>query len=840
MKMRTTWRGDNGLLNPRIRVAIWVGVLFTGCILAPVAVRAGEMCGHDPTSHSLFGNYLDSLCNTYDPTNHGTALGQVFERAQVLAMRIFGALLLAEMIWWAANLMFAASDASAFIKEFGKKMITVTAFSLIISNAGVSSFTTDGHGNPGPGWIPMIIKSLASVGADITSSSLSAGSDPYIQVDALDPGSFIDVGLSLDMQLLTPLHADQGNAFQKVLAGVGNFFIALLSVPILLFVLVVFALLAAQLLVTLLEWGILCFGIILLGGLGSRWSMNIAQTYLQYCIGVGVKLLTIYGVGAVTIAVTRTFQTDIIHKLLDGTFIASLSMGPEAALMYLYLNAGITFFILFWLILKVPGLAQTLMTGSPKLEANGLLGDGIKAATTAVGAMLGAGAAGAMLTKELGSLTDIAGQIGSKFSSSFGSQFGGGNPLGKPGFGSAEMSQLSGGVPNGQDEQRAGFGSQTLSAKGEESSGAPADETIGVIDEPGAEGENDGEFEPTEADGEGGGVLTQLGADAALFGEALVLGDSNVTRAVAGKALGVAGGKAAAGRLSSGTVDAGRWSSIRASSKGVSGALAAGGRTAVALGARSQARGLVSSVGLSGAVAQTGIGATTEAAFVARSGAAAVASVGSGGGSVQLSSVGSSGDIPALGAFDTPPPVGSAAQLQAPVESTIPPLGSVVGLKDASSIPLGNDTTMAQMPSMVSGVGDNSLVGGGSYSSGARVMSSSNISSVRMGSRAQSAGQGLIPQLGAIGSVQQSVQASPTIIPPAPMPQSVSGDASVLGGILEELRGMRSDQMSLLAPKELSVGDRIKQTGEDFQRFMDRYAREESVGSVSIRLGGHE
>ncbi|EQD71861.1 membrane protein, partial [mine drainage metagenome] len=63
-----------------------------------------------------------------------------------------------------------------------------------------------------------------------------------------------------------------------------------------------FGLVALQLMMTLMEmYMVLGIGSVMLGFLGSRWTVQFGERYASYAASVGVKLLTTYGVSAVMV-----------------------------------------------------------------------------------------------------------------------------------------------------------------------------------------------------------------------------------------------------------------------------------------------------------------------------------------------------------------------------------------------------------------------------------------------------------------------------------------------------------------------------------------------------------
>jgi type IV secretion system protein TrbL len=145
-----------------------------------------------------------------------------------------------------------------------------------------------------PLWLPRITQGFADAGKAASGTT------------ALSPSTVLDVGIRLCSNILTSL----GSA--GLLANpAGNLVGALLS----LIVLLIFALIAAQLVLVLVEsYIVLSAGILFLGFGASRITAPLAERYFLYAVDVGIRLFFLYVLVAVAPA-------------LEGPWVAALRGG---------------------------------------------------------------------------------------------------------------------------------------------------------------------------------------------------------------------------------------------------------------------------------------------------------------------------------------------------------------------------------------------------------------------------------------------------------------------------------------------------------------------------------
>ncbi|MGO9443878.1 MAG: type IV secretion system protein, partial [Thiobacillaceae bacterium] len=209
---------------------------------------------------------------------------------------------------------------------------------------------------------------------------------------AMTPSGVFDLGpqvASLIIQVLgTP-------SIASGLSGLGSYFFAAIAAGLSgLLVVIAFALAALQLLMTLIEsYIVIGGGALMLGFLGSRWTLPFGEKYFGYAISVGIKLFILY----LIIGMGPTLANAIISDLNTAAAAAANGTPPPGA----FLTAAASSLIYGALAFMVPGLAGSLMNGSPAMSLGNVAGAGAMIA----GGMVGAGAAGLSTSARLANST---------------------------------------------------------------------------------------------------------------------------------------------------------------------------------------------------------------------------------------------------------------------------------------------------------------------------------------------------------------------------------------------------------------------------------------------------
>lgn len=354
---------------------------------------------------------LDKINNDYSKLvpKWGTSI-------QAYAVHLFWYLVLIDFTWTTIVWVKDRKEVGEILTGYIGKIVSIGFFWLLLQSAG--------------DWIPAIISSFAKIGQDASGMGGVA----------LTPDGIFAMSLTVVFDMYSAM-SDLG-VIDRIAVSFGVAIAALCIV-------VGFAMIAGQLLVTLVESYIaIGGGVILLGFGGSRWTTDMASSYLKFAVGTGMKLMLCYLViGAGMTMFTMHFPPvdAAANGIVKIYIVQSLAIAGEA-LIFVYLA------------FNIPGLAAAMMSGSPNMSMGGIAG----AAITAAAGVAGGG--GAM--KALGGATSgggaaaggaaVGGAAGGFAGSAAGSAAnvmnggGGGNGVQSPGSGlGATPSGGSGGATSG-------------------------------------------------------------------------------------------------------------------------------------------------------------------------------------------------------------------------------------------------------------------------------------------------------------------------------------------------------------------------------------------------------
>ncbi|PZR64557.1 MAG: P-type conjugative transfer protein TrbL [Candidatus Eremiobacter antarcticus] len=298
---------------------------------------------------------LTDVANAYKGASSewiSTALGY--------AQHLFFALVAIELAWTAITYALQRDSLSDFISQLVLKLMGVFFFLALLQNA--------------PTWMPYLINSFSQAGATIGGQAV-----------VLDPSSMFGHGLQLAKSMLGTI--TNPNFFTAMLAVL----IATLSA---LGVVVAFAVVAGQLMVTLIEsYIVVSAGIFFLGFGGSRWTLPFSEKYVGYAVSVGIKLFMLY----LIVGLGETLATK-----WAALFTAGVVAPPDVYVGVA--GSALVFMLLGW---HIPGLAAGLMNGSPVMT----LGTAASTASTtiagAVGMVAGSLTAAGAVASSVGSLQRV-------------------------------------------------------------------------------------------------------------------------------------------------------------------------------------------------------------------------------------------------------------------------------------------------------------------------------------------------------------------------------------------------------------------------------------------------
>jgi type IV secretion system protein TrbL len=290
---------------------------------------------------------------------------------------------------------------------------------------------------------------------------LTAGGGTISSADFLNPGAVIETGWQIVKAL-----GDAPTTTEDPLDVIGNLIDAIIIGISMLGIMVAFAILALQIIVTLLEFKIVTLGgfILLPFGILSKTAF-MAERPLGYVVASGLKVLSlaivISGAQAVFAQLTPSGEPDIYEAMTILTAAIILAM----------------------LSLFAPNLAAALVSGGPALGVGAL----------AVGGLAVGGAAGVAAASVAGAGAAVAGgasKIASSSKAAAGASAGkppsgplGQNPssaAGSAGSGSRNGGSSGGGGPQGLSSPSPQRAPNSGAIRGASSSASPASQTSGA------------------------------------------------------------------------------------------------------------------------------------------------------------------------------------------------------------------------------------------------------------------------------------------------------------------------------------------------------------------------
>lgn len=241
-----------------------------------------------------------------------------------VANHLFGMLAIIEIAWSGICWALEKQDMTSLWTEFLKRIVYIGFFYAILLHAHA--------------WIPAVIKSFMIVGSGAA------------HIEKLDPSSIFDQGIGIASSVLVPL--EKKNLFTSGLAlviGGGTALIVALS----------FAVIAGELVVTLVEsYLIVGAGVLFLGLGSSRWTNSFTTSFLNYSLSVGCKLFFLY----LVIGVGANMAQNWGQRILEG---GVTNMAPFLEVM----GGSLVFVFIAW---SIPQKAASLMNGGVSSSFSGI------------------------------------------------------------------------------------------------------------------------------------------------------------------------------------------------------------------------------------------------------------------------------------------------------------------------------------------------------------------------------------------------------------------------------------------------------------------------------------
>ncbi|MGO9443747.1 MAG: P-type conjugative transfer protein TrbL [Thiobacillaceae bacterium] len=295
-------------------------------------------------------NTLDQIQQNFQSASSGW-----MSAALPYANHLFGGLAALEFSWAGVQYLLRKNDLPEFLTSVTLKIVSLGFFFSLLTMA--------------PTWVPLIISSFTQAGAAVSGTA------------AMTPSGVFDLGPQVATLIIQVLGSP---SISTGLSGLGSYFFAAIAAGLSgLLVVIAFALAALQLLMTLIEsYIVIGGGALMLGFLGSRWTLPFGEKYFGYAISVGIKLFILY----LIIGMGPTLANAIISDLNSAAAAAGSGTPPPGA----FLTAAAASLIYGALAFMIPDLAGSLMNGSPAMSLGHVAGAGAMIA----GGMVGAGAAG--------------------------------------------------------------------------------------------------------------------------------------------------------------------------------------------------------------------------------------------------------------------------------------------------------------------------------------------------------------------------------------------------------------------------------------------------------------
>lgn len=262
-----------------------------------------------------------------------------FDVIRGFAFSLFWKLAILDFAWTAITWVRDRKEFGEITASFSSKIFSFLFFLTLLKMAD--------------SWIPFIIESFMHIGQTAANTS------------NITPDGVLLFGLKVALTL-----------FQQLLE-LKMHEIMFMVMPMTLVAIIVvlgYVTVAGQLLITLIE-SYICIGggVIMLGFGGSKWTADMASSYIKYAVGVGIKLMILYLV--IGAGMTLFSETNILASSNTGNPFELIKAG------LVILAEAFIFAVLCW---QIPSMASAMATGSPSMS----LGSVASTATALLGAQM--------------------------------------------------------------------------------------------------------------------------------------------------------------------------------------------------------------------------------------------------------------------------------------------------------------------------------------------------------------------------------------------------------------------------------------------------------------------
>jgi P-type conjugative transfer protein TrbL len=245
------------------------------------------------------------------------------------AQGLFFALVAIEIAWSAITYVLQKDSLPDFVASLLLKILGVGFFFIVLQP------------QYGPVWIGDIISSFSQAGSAISGQ---------VQLSPTDPSSVFNCGTDIANAMLESASENQGMTLGNLLPAVE---IVLTSMICALGVVLAFAIIAGQLLITLVEsYIVIGAGVFMLGFTGSRWTLVFGEKYIGYAVSIGIKLFMLELIVGLGFDLGQQWGSLFANGIAPpGTYIEVV-------------GAALVFGFLAW---QIPSLAASLMNGAPRM-----------------------------------------------------------------------------------------------------------------------------------------------------------------------------------------------------------------------------------------------------------------------------------------------------------------------------------------------------------------------------------------------------------------------------------------------------------------------------------------